>query len=91
MTSLHLHCTDCEWDLCDCPPFCLGLNSRMLYLSYQRDNIITRNNNWMPQWKEGVFDSLKSFIMMCMESDPYKRGDKLQYVNHPYILQNHTP
>jgi len=45
----------------------------------------------MPQWKEGVFDSLKSFIMMCMESDPYKRGDKLQYVNHPYILQNHTP
>jgi hypothetical protein len=21
-----------------------------------------------------------------MDADPYKRGDKLQYVNHPYIL-----
>lgn len=53
--------------------------------------IITRNNSWTPVWREGIFDSLKSFIMMCVEADPYKRGDKLQYINHPYILQNHTP
>jgi hypothetical protein len=49
-------------------------------------NIITRNNNWTPAWREGIFDTLKSFIMLCMDADPYKRGDKLQYVNHPYIL-----
>lgn len=54
-------------------------------------NIISRPNNWAPIWREGLFDSLKSFIMMCLECDPYKRVDKVQYMNHPYILQHHTP
>lgn len=28
---------------------------------------------------------------MCLDGDPYKRLDKVQYMNHPYILQHHTP
>ena len=55
------------------------------------DLIVNRPNNWMPQWREGISESMKNFIMMCLEADPFKRGDKLQYINHPYIMQNSPP
>ena len=29
--------------------------------------------------------------MLCLESDPFSRVDKVQYVNHAYTLQHHTP
>lgn len=39
--------------------------------------IISRPNNWQPEWRDSLFDSLKTFIMMCLESDPYLRLDKI--------------
>ncbi len=42
--------------------------------------------DWMPLWREGTSEQMKNFIMMCLEADPFKRGDKLQYINHPYIM-----
>ena len=53
--------------------------------------IITKPNNWTPKWKEGLPEIVQSFIMMCLEADPFKRIDKIQFFNHPYILQNFTP
>jgi|LauGreDrversion4_2_1035121.scaffolds.fasta_scaffold46962_1 serine/threonine protein kinase len=50
------------------------------------DLIVNRPNNWMPLWREGTSEQMKNFIMMCLEADPFKRGDKLQYINHPYIM-----
>lgn len=55
------------------------------------DLIVNRPNNWMPQWREGISESMKNFIMMSLEADPFKRVDKLQYINHPYIMQNSSP
>lgn len=54
-------------------------------------SIISRPNNWTPVWRDGLFDSLKTFVMLCLESDPYLRVDKVQYMNHSYIMQHHTP
>jgi serine/threonine protein kinase len=54
-------------------------------------SIISRPNNWTPNWRDGISESLKSFVMMCMESDSYLRLDKIQYMNHTYIMQHHTP
>lgn len=53
--------------------------------------IISRPNNWSPNWREGICDILKDFILLCLEADPFKRSDKIQFINHAYILQNHTP
>lgn len=41
------------------------------------NNIIARPNNWVPTWRDGIFDSLKTFILMCLDADPYKRLDKI--------------
>ncbi len=30
------------------------------------DLIVNRPNNWMPQWREGISDSMKNFIMMLL-------------------------
>ena len=49
-------------------------------------SIISKPNNWGPQWREGLADIVKNFIMMCLDSDPFKRIDKIQFVNNDYIL-----
>jgi hypothetical protein len=41
------------------------------------NNILQRPNNWVPQWKDGIFDSIKNFTLMCLDADPYKRLDKI--------------
>jgi serine/threonine protein kinase len=52
------------------------------------ENIINRPPNWTPEFRDGLSEQLRNFIMMCFEYDPYKRGDKLPYINHPFILLN---
>ena len=71
----------------------------MLFVFYQADfpfsgftdeeiitNIITKPNNWTPSWREGISDKLKDFIILCLDSDPFKRIDKILFINHPYVL-----
>jgi serine/threonine protein kinase len=35
--------------------------------------IIQRENNWLPVWKEGLCEPIQNFIMLCLDGDPYRR------------------
>ncbi|CDW88098.1 protein kinase domain containing protein [Stylonychia lemnae] len=52
--------------------------------------IIYKPNIWKPQWKDGIGQHAKDFILLLLDSNPYKK-DKGVILNDPYILQHQTP
>ncbi len=53
--------------------------------------IINKPNMWKPIWKEGIGQSAKNFMMLLFDSNPYRRCNKANIINDPYILQHQTP
>lgn len=76
----------------------------ILYVLYQGDypftgftdddiitEIINKPNMWRPQWKDGIGEHAKNFILTLLDSNPYRRVNKAVIINDPYILQHQTP
>lgn len=73
----------------------------MLYILYQGEypfqgysdeetisQIINKPNNWKPDWKAGINQHAKNFILQLLDSNPFKRLEKGIILNDPYILQH---
>lgn len=53
--------------------------------------IVNKPNVWRPSWKEGINEQVKNFLLILLDSSPYKRADKASILNDPYILLHQTP
>lgn len=54
------------------------------------NEIINKPNMWKPSWKEGINEKAKEFMLLLLDSNPFKK-DKALILNDPYILQQMTP
>ena len=52
--------------------------------------IITKPNNWKPNWREGLGEVTRSFILKMLEPNYIKRHDKSALLNDPFALQQFT-
>jgi serine/threonine protein kinase len=76
----------------------LGVILYVLYMGeypfsgFSDDDIITeiinKPNLWKPMWKDGISEHAKNFILLLLDSNPFKRTDKPSLLNDPYILQH---
>lgn len=71
----------------------------MLYVLYQGEypfrgftdddiitEIINKPNNWKPAWKNGINKHARDFILLLLDSNPFKRIDKGLILNEPYLM-----
>lgn len=50
------------------------------------NDYMSNNGDWKPEWKEGINEHTKSFIMKLLDPLNYNRMDNSVFLNHTYAL-----